>query len=309
MQCLSISAAQGVGFGAFSLARVAPFLNRRGSLLQLLRGGLGHQLGMYTDWTNSALEEECARRGLRTRGTFDTLVERLVCNDEARAVDSRKRKAVDAEDQEALDLHLLHVSRWGSQGDVSSDLSLGANVNCASRMSPLMLACCREDWEVAEGVVRTLVSYGATVNLANEKLSLAIHYAAVSSSCAVVSILLDAKSDVDALNESGSSPLHCCCCYRDDEEGVKIARALLDRGAQLDRRTGDLARTPLMTALRHSSPEMVELLLARGADPKAADREADTGLILATNNGCHALALIPMIIRAGVSAIGGNMFS
>ncbi len=113
-------------------------------------------------------------------------------------------------------------------------LSSGANTSYVNERlsSPLMWTCCREDaWAVAKDIVRELLSCGAVVNSCNKHLVLPIHLAARWSSCAMVTLLLEAKSVVDPQDRK-NHPL-IACCQRCDEEAVKIARVLLDRGAQI----------------------------------------------------------------------------
>ncbi len=104
------------------------------------------------------------------------------------------------------------------------------------------------------------------------------------ASAAVVTLLLEAKSLVDPRDEGNSPPL-IACCRRSDEEAVKIARVLLDRGAQLEHR-GYFQRAPLLQASRLGSAELVELLLSRGADIKAVDEDCDSALALALTMAC-----------------------
>lgn len=60
---------------------------------------------------------------------------------------------------------------------------------------------------------------------------------------------------------------------RDHGEGVGLATALLDAGARTDIRDDLLASTPLGWACRWGRIEIVDLLLARGADPVERDAE------------------------------------
>jgi ankyrin repeat protein len=267
-------------------------------------------MASYDGWSKQELQEECTRRGLKTTGTKAVLVERLESNDELqvklKAAVSHKRKAVSEEEQDALDEQLLDACEGGSLDAVRAALSSGANSSCVDEdlLSPLMLACCRQDdWAVAEDVVRELLSFGAAVNSCNDEGWMAIHYAARWSSCAVVTLLLKAKSRVDPRDEDNNTPL--LCCERSDEEAVKIARVLLDRGAQVEH-CGRRQRTSLLQASRSGSAELVELLLSRGADIKAVDENGDTALMLASCNGMHGPAIIPLLAKAGVDVNAVN---
>ncbi len=61
-----------------------------------------------------------------------------------------------------------------------------------------------------------------------------------------------------------------------------------------------MQRTPLLEASGLGSAELVELLLSRGADIKAVDEDGDTVLALASCNGMHGPAIIPLLAKAGV---------
>jgi ankyrin repeat protein len=56
-------------------------------------------------------------------------------------------------------------------------------------------------------------------------------------------------------------------------ERVAFATMLLDAGARMDVRDELLNSTPLSWACRWGRVELIELLLARGADPVEADAE------------------------------------
>ena len=68
-------------------------------------------------------------------------------------------------------------------------------------------------------------------------------------------------------SSAGVTPLH----YAADYNRVKIVELLLDKGADLEVRTGHNRDTPLLLAAREGSTEVVRLLLKRGANIEAAD--------------------------------------
>jgi ankyrin repeat protein len=260
----------------------------------------------YERWSREELEEECAKRGVKTMGSKELLIDRLDTWDAAAARSrllSRKRKpahpAVSEEEQRELDLGLLRASK-ASLADVRAALSRGASVNCvgSDRYSPLMLACeRRRDWSVAEAIVNELLLAGAVVDICSESMLMAIHLAAMYSSRAMVKLLLDARSLVDPRSADGWTPLHLCC-EREDEEALEIARVLLDRGGSAQH-PGRHYRTPLMSAARDGTAAMVALLLSHGADVHAVDEEKKTALHLAAQNRMHGPAIIPLLVEMG----------
>ncbi|MEL5957975.1 ankyrin repeat domain-containing protein [Streptomyces sp. CLV115] len=84
---------------------------------------------------------------------------------------------------------------------------------------------------------------------------------------------LDAGSDAAAVDEQGWSPLHRAAmgAEADPVRAAAVIGALLDAGAPVGHPGGD-GRTALYLAAEFSqSPEAVELLIARGADPDITD--------------------------------------
>jgi hypothetical protein len=163
-----------------------------------------------------------------------------------------------------------------------------------------MLAC-KHASGLPHDMVRDLLAAGAFVDACTEGMVMAIHVAASSSTGAVVELLLEARSLVDPRDVDNNTPLRLCCC-RDDDEAVKIARVLLDRGAKVNHRD-QLSYTPLLVACRESRAALVELLLSCGADAKAAAKEAGwtNALILAACNRMHGSAIIALLVKVGVN--------
>ena len=62
------------------------------------------------------------------------------------------------------------------------------------------------------------------------------------------------------------------CCLRVDEEAARVAALLLDHGANLEVVGGEWDRTPLLDACRSGRPDVVSLLLERGASVKVVTR-------------------------------------
>ncbi|MEE1844104.1 ankyrin repeat domain-containing protein [Streptomyces sp. NPDC086796] len=84
---------------------------------------------------------------------------------------------------------------------------------------------------------------------------------------------LDAGCDVIAVDAYGWSPLHRAAmgAEADPARAAAVLAALLDAGAPVEQPGGD-GRTALYLAAEFSqSPEAVELLISRGADPDVSD--------------------------------------
>jgi ankyrin repeat protein len=90
--------------------------------------------------------------------------------------------------------------------------------------------------------------------------------------CECVRLILARCGPHHRASDYGQNMLHEAVA-RDHGVGVQLATILLDAGARLDVRDKLLKSTPLGWACRWGRVEMVELFLARGADPIEADAE------------------------------------
>jgi len=83
----------------------------------------------------------------------------------------------------------------------------------------------------------------------------------------------------------GWSPLHYAATGPEPE----FVRLLLEKGAPVDARSPN-GSTPLMMAARYGSEASVDLLLARGADPKLRNQRDLTAADFARMDGRESLA-------------------
>ena len=86
-------------------------------------------------------------------------------------------------------------------------------------------------------------------------------WAAGSNKLDAVKFLLEHKATIDIVGADGLTALHHAC-----SSGLpKIAAALLDKGADINKRSGS-GDTPLIIAVTNKQPLCVKLLLTRDAD-------------------------------------------
>src|SRR5262252_5106036 len=97
--------------------------------------------------------------------------------------------------------------------------------------------------------------------------------------------------------ESGQTMLHEVIA-RDHGVGVSLATILLDAGGRMDVRDEFLKSTPLGWACRWGRSELVELLLARGADPIEAEAEPWAAPLAWAERSQHA-AIVSILRRHG----------
>ncbi len=94
-----------------------------------------------------------------------------------------------------------------------------------------------------------------------------------------VRFYLSLGADPNFLNECGESPLHALIdtVMEDEETSVKIARILLDSGADIEQRAY-LNKTPFLRACSRESLSMLQLLVQHGCNPNATVNEYDSEL-------------------------------
>lgn len=162
-------------------------------------------------------------------------------------------------------------------------------------------------------VLAYLIDHGADVNAVGGNDTTALRFAVMHHNLASVRLLLDHGADINAGKGSGNTAL-AEAVAREDESIVDF---LLDRGAEVDGYADINGQTPLMLAVAryHAPPtdvgpnmswveliqkgrpllvqnEIVDSLLAHGAQTNGADRNGETVLTLA------ALAGRTSIVRA-----------
>ena len=128
-------------------------------------------------------------------------------------------------------------------------------------------------------VAQLLLEHGADVNTRRKDRQTPLHTASYSGSVEIVRLLLNHGADPEANAEGsvGEKPLHIVSYgkYRSQEDGVRVALLLLERGADVNTRSND-HQTPLHLASYFGSVEIVRLILDHGADPEA-NAEGDMG--------------------------------
>ncbi|MEJ5976697.1 ankyrin repeat domain-containing protein [Novosphingobium sp. PS1R-30] len=101
----------------------------------------------------------------------------------------------------------------------------------------------------------------------------------------VLPALIQAGADVAALDPAGYSPLILSCYHGH----VDAAHLFLAHGAPVDQQDGARGNTALMGAAFKGLGDIVELLLANGAQPDAANHAGQTALMFAALFGRAAI--------------------
>ncbi len=157
-----------------------------------------------------------------------------------------------------------------------------------------MVVPLRKDGAEWTEVVRLLVSNGAEVNAKDCENSTPLNYLLYQVDCfwplsgntevanGIMRIVIEHGADVrNRGGWLGGTPLHQACWWRSpDTNATDIVAALLESGASV-RDRDDGGQTPL----HYAHLAISRLLLAHGADVDVADREGNTPLVCAANNG------------------------
>lgn len=161
----------------------------------------------------------------------------------------------------------------------------------------------QRDWAKIE----RLLDGGANIN-ARSRINryYALQYAVYWSDPNLVKLLLDKGADIN-LTDDGDDTALMEAARSDDPRNKVIIRLLLDRGADV-RAGGNRA---LLNAAKEAGPEVVEMLLKKGADPNArnivpdsGDSAGDTALMYAAQG--DFVKAVRLLLAAGADARAVN---
>jgi ankyrin repeat protein len=184
---------------------------------------------------------------------------------------------------------------------VAQLLEAGADVNlvCSKHGTALGIAVRNQDSTLAG----LLLGAGALPDQLCSGGNTPLNVAAGSGQVAIAEQLLDAGAAVNLAGKHGLAPLHTAIAYGDKQ----MVELLLGRGAALDVSSKGYG-TPLQAAVyvavesggSQQSLEVVQVLLAAGADPKVASHGSTAGgsLLHAAVEG-RCVQLVQMLIAAG----------
>ena len=217
---------------------------------------------------------------------------------------SKRVRDEDELDDAALAKLLFTEARNGTLDDVKAAIEAGADAKHISSegRTATMQACIRRDDQEALAIVRYLVEEckaSGILRVPEDKGNTCLHYAAFNGSLGLVRYLLEkASTIVNTCNLHGLSALFGAS-QRCDRDGIDIARALLDAGAELH--VSDKATNrPLHYACCYSTAGMVDLLLSRGAGIDGVGANGPP-IFDAVLNREHGVAIIDLLNSRGAN--------
>ena len=161
---------------------------------------------------------------------------------------------------------------------------------------------------------RVMLEHGVDINYGDVDNATALTVAIMNKQFTFAKFLIDRGADVNIVEASGRTPLYAITDIRNEDYSalpnrplvdpmprVDIIKALLDHGARVDvpltrpmpgrsgMDSGDTTLGPgstaLMRAARAGDHEVMQMLLARGADPKLTTKDGNNVLMLAAGVG------------------------
>eukprot|EP00043_Microstomoeca_roanoka_P012083 m.116017 g.116017 ORF g.116017 m.116017 type:complete len:682 (+) comp15385_c0_seq3:196-2241(+) len=205
---------------------------------------------------------------------------------------------------------LILASLCGNVEAASCLIAYGANVNAQDTLgnTALHMAAWQER-ERSIDVVELLLKNHADPNIANAQTNTPLHHAAQNGQTHVLMMLLDSGADVHAHNDAGDTPLDIAVRFNREDvasfllnhdisvtsstrslrEAARmgrqaLVRLLLDMGMDVAAEDPETKDTALHLAVRYARKDVVETLLAFGADPYQSNAEGETPHSIVANS-------------------------
>lgn len=151
-----------------------------------------------------------------------------------------------------------------------------------------------------------LLQYGAAINgLTTDEEDAPLHVAAQTGLPDHVELYLRYGATVDKKNREGLTPLNAACAQRQDFQDLKryfkVCQVLVAAGADVNTQDQD-RHSPLHMACKNANPDVVDLLLEKGACVNEMDYGGETPMQNILKVVCYKISHQPeRIIRALVN--------
>jgi len=192
---------------------------------------------------------------------------------------------------------LMWAAAEGHSDVVKLLIESGAHVKAVSNggFTPLIFATQKGDSQS----VKSLLDAGLSANYKLPNGMSVLQIAVLGDKAQVADVLLANSADPNSADQTGSTPLHVAA----QSGNLHLVKALLAKGANANALTGKLPvragrgggnffrapvgeQTPLMFAARAGAKDVMEALVAAGADPKLKAQDGST-LIMAAAASAH----------------------
>jgi len=208
----------------------------------------------------------------------------------------------------------LHVaSRCGNAKVARLLLEHGASIHVRNKegqtpQRPLLAMWSNKLLDDDIDAVRIVLESGADVDSVDDGHSALLHGASYSRSVKVARLLLDHGANINVRNGKGQTPLHIASGRDADEireDSFDVISFLVERGADVHA-LDDNHLTPLHFASQRGNDKAARLLLGHGAVVHALDGNHRTPLHLASESGNTEAARLLLEHGADVRALDGN---
>ena len=165
---------------------------------------------------------------------------------------------------------LFNACCWGDSVKVQEYIDKGFNVNAQDQHERALLHCAASNGHIE--IVRMLVGAGADLEVKDRSDTTPLHYAVQFGFLDIVQYLLQQGASVQSQSMKGGIPLHNAV---ESLERNDIVKVLIDAGSDINALDYD-GNTPLDYALYHKNREAMEMLLHAGANPFLFNEDLDT---------------------------------
>ncbi|CAE8591095.1 unnamed protein product [Polarella glacialis] len=197
---------------------------------------------------------------------------------------------------------LLQAARHGNMKAVEAALVEGADVNCTTNrgQTPLMFAAGHTKHKGHEDIVSMLCAHKAELEAKDELGWTALCYAAGNHNFKATHLLVELKSDANAVNNRGRTPLMLGV----SEMAPEVVKALVEAKGDIEAEDSD-EWCPLFFAIELADLDMVKWLVKQKADCSTTSATGLTSLMMVALNGsaCSKLAGHLIAHHAAVNAL------
>jgi ankyrin repeat protein/predicted Ser/Thr protein kinase len=195
-------------------------------------------------------------------------------------------------DPRVMEQPLIKAIESGVPADIDKNIS-ASTVNAANPdgTTPLLAAIRFGKLDV----VKTLLAKGANVNQPARDGATPLMAAAEGTpympfNLPLVEAVLAANPDIQAQDAGGRTALH----YAVEQGKLEVAALLVDKGAQIDRKTND-GTTPLLASVLYGKLPLLQLLLERKAQVDLANVRGETPLMIAAEGTAYMPNNAPLV--------------
>jgi ankyrin len=184
--------------------------------------------------------------------------------DQVKAILKKDKPAINARDDRQNTP--LHLAAWSGRVEIAKYLlDQGADLAAKNKSGDPPLSCAANNNWVE--VMEVMLAHGANIEAPNSWGYTPMHFTGYDDAPEAVIFLADHGAKVDADPGSGNGKGWTPLIVAAREGALLSGQAMLQRGANIETRTANQNRTPLVMALQYGQPEFADFLLAKGAVP------------------------------------------